>query len=120
MAKGKNCPNCGAPYDITETKCPYCGTSYFDLASIDMSTHDPFYLKIRIGQAVIVQKVIPDLGEFISSAEEVSCYFGSNKVASFTTSKSLNTHLSFTAVADYDGSLAKIKQITYSGCEWKE
>ena len=26
--KQVNCPNCGAP--ITDTKCPYCGTS-FDL-----------------------------------------------------------------------------------------
>ena len=21
----KNCPNCGAPYDIGLNKCPYCG-----------------------------------------------------------------------------------------------
>jgi hypothetical protein len=124
MAKGKNCPNCGAPYDITETKCPYCGTSYFDMASIDMSTREPFYLKIRVGQYDIIQKVRPDLGEFLSQEETVDCYLGScnggQKAASFVVSNHFSTNLSFTAVADYDGSLAKIKQITYSGCEWEE
>lgn len=23
-----NCPNCGAPVDLEETKCPYCETPY--------------------------------------------------------------------------------------------
>lgn len=25
MAKGKNCPNCGAVYEPEKNKCPYCG-----------------------------------------------------------------------------------------------
>lgn len=28
-----NCPNCGAP--IAETKCPYCGTVFYDFTVID-------------------------------------------------------------------------------------
>lgn len=23
-----NCKNCGAPHDINQTSCPYCGTPY--------------------------------------------------------------------------------------------
>lgn len=43
----RNCPNCGAPYNVELNKCPYCGTSYFDMSAIDMETHEPFFLKIR-------------------------------------------------------------------------
>ena len=28
-----NCPNCGAP--ITSTKCPYCGSVFFDFVTLD-------------------------------------------------------------------------------------
>ena len=42
-----NCPNCGAPYDSCLTKCPYCGTNYFDLSFINMDTVSPFYIKLN-------------------------------------------------------------------------
>ena len=44
----RNCPNCSAPYDINFNKCPYCGTSYYDLSALDFTTQEPFYLKINI------------------------------------------------------------------------
>ncbi len=34
MSENRNCPNCGAPYDLNLNKCAYCGTSYFDLIDI--------------------------------------------------------------------------------------
>ena len=37
-----NCPNCGAPINPDNNKCSYCGTSYFDLSSIDVDTGKPF------------------------------------------------------------------------------
>lgn len=42
-----NCPNCGAPYDSCLTKCPYCGTNYFDLSFINMDAVSPFYIKFN-------------------------------------------------------------------------
>ena len=35
--KEKNCPNCGSPYNSLLNACPYCGTVYFDLTSIDLT-----------------------------------------------------------------------------------
>ena len=35
--ESRNCPNCGAPNDPHLNKCPYCGTSYFDLTAIDIA-----------------------------------------------------------------------------------
>lgn len=46
MSENRNCPNCGAPYDVGLSKCPYCGTSYFDLSCLQIGD-EPFYLKIK-------------------------------------------------------------------------
>ena len=35
--KGRNCPNCGAVYEIDKNKCPYCSTSYYDMSAIDFT-----------------------------------------------------------------------------------
>ncbi len=43
MPKGKNCPNCGAVYETDKNKCPYCGTSYFDMSFVDFTNGIPFY-----------------------------------------------------------------------------
>lgn len=38
-----NCPNCGAP--ITETECPYCGTVFYDFATLD--SDKPTYIRMN-------------------------------------------------------------------------
>lgn len=43
-----NCVNCGAAIDTSVTKCPFCGTSYFDLTSIDFSSPSPAYFHLKI------------------------------------------------------------------------
>lgn len=60
--KGKNCPNCGAVYEPEKNKCPYCGTSYYDMSALNF---EPFYLKIKTNMdgkpAYITQLVKPYL-----------------------------------------------------------
>ena len=47
-----NCVNCGAAIDISEVKCPFCGTTYFDLTAIDFAPQSPpTVLKLRIPTA---------------------------------------------------------------------
>lgn len=66
--KNTNCPNCGAVIDTSLNKCPYCGTSYFDLTGIDFENHKPIYLKIQKNVIVdgkmqpitMTAKVIPE------------------------------------------------------------
>lgn len=53
----RNCPNCGAPYDISSDTCPYCKTSYFDMTAIDITSHEPFYLKLKVGSMIFTSKV---------------------------------------------------------------
>lgn len=42
-----NCLNCGAPLDKEYEKCPYCGTSYYDMSAITLDGHTPFVFKFR-------------------------------------------------------------------------
>ena len=53
MREQLNCPNCGAPID--GDKCKYCGTSFINTLSLDMSNTQ--YLKIRIGDKTVITKV---------------------------------------------------------------
>ena len=69
MAKHKNCPNCGAPYDPLLDRCPYCGTAYFDLSTIDFDSREPFFLKVKVCGYTITQLVVPNTAEFNSEAE---------------------------------------------------
>lgn len=45
--KEKNCPNCGFPYNPFLDTCPYCGTSYFNLTSLDLINKEPIFLKLK-------------------------------------------------------------------------
>ena len=72
--EGRNCPNCGAPYDMNLTKCPYCGTSYFDLTAIDLMDNEPIYLKVRDGNLVLTELARPHCTGI--TAEVDSTYYG--------------------------------------------
>lgn len=54
MSKNRNCKNCGAPIDIKSNKCPFCGTSYFDLSDIEIDK--PVFLKIKFNNQLLITK----------------------------------------------------------------
>ena len=93
-----NCPNCGAPYQNIEVnnKCPYCGTAYLDISSIDFDSQEPFYLRFKVHDTYITQKVKPKFGSITIQQDETIAtnYFG-EKLLSFTTNKEIITELSF-------------------------
>lgn len=101
----RNCPNCAAPYNIQLNKCPYCGTSYFDLSSFDLTNREPFYLKIKasIGgkDCYITQLVRPNC-EMEIAIERNDTYatggLGNAKLITFQTAPSLKMKLSFEAI----------------------
>jgi hypothetical protein len=101
----RNCPNCGAPYDINLNKCPYCGTSYYDLSALDFTTNEPFYLKIKTEMngmpCYITQLVLPKANmsiEFSSETTDAYDILGS-RICTFTRGHSMTTNISFEAVA---------------------
>jgi hypothetical protein len=102
--RNRNCPNCGAPYDVDYNKCPYCGTSYYDLSALDFTAHEPFYLKIKTEMngmpCYITQLVRPRTDMSIEfSSDTVDAYdLCGSRICSFTRSNTITTNISFEAV----------------------
>lgn len=100
----RNCPNCAAPYDMNLNKCPYCGTSYYDLSTLDFTTYEPFYLKIKTKMngmpCYITQLVRPkaDLSMELSTENVDACDYLGAIICSYPTNQSLTTNISFEAV----------------------
>ena len=49
-----NCPNCGAP--ITSTECPYCGTVFYDFATLDSTR--PTYIRMVWNDRIVTSRVV--------------------------------------------------------------
>lgn len=102
----RNCPNCGAPYQIDLNQCPYCGTSYFDMSAINFTEGEPFYLKFKFDmggrECYVTQLVRPRVEsmEFSTETEDAYDILG-HRLLSFQTRKTLTTNISFEAISDY-------------------
>lgn len=114
MPAGKNCPNCGAPYDLNLDKCPYCDTLYFDLSAIDFTDDKPLFLKVKTVMsgrpATMTMKVAPELGGMKLSCNRDSCYdpYGHR---SYTIQRDVDMSMaiSFRVVPTSDGCLCAIR-----------
>lgn len=95
-----NCPNCGAPYETLQYKCPYCGTLYLDLSMINFDEREPFFLTIKKDGMLLTQKVVPETATFESYSDNVYVTGGLNdrKLAVFTTGIRNETNIQFIAV----------------------
>ena len=102
----KNCPNCAAPYDVSLNKCPYCGTSYFDMSCIDINSLEPFYIKLKMGDMMVTSKVVVKEDASITISEDVMDVVNKygDKVGRVVTGKSVDIDIGFKSVADRKGS----------------
>lgn len=61
-----NCPNCGAP--IRGIECQYCGTMFYDFASI--RDDRPSYIRIKNNDNYIVCRAVMDSANFYMQSGE--------------------------------------------------
>lgn len=111
MSKTTNCLNCGAPFDTDKEKCPYCGTSYYDMSAIDINNDKPFMLKIKMGSMYVTQlvRVSPDISFDITS-DTVDCINDLGvPLQRFCTNQSLNINMMFEAVPRKDNTLFTVR-----------
>lgn len=109
----RNCPNCAAPYDVQLNKCPYCGTSYYDMSGIDFEDGTPFYLKIKTninGQPMyITQLVKPRLESIEVTSDSTYAYdILEQRFHNFVSNRGLTTNISFEGISDKNGELMTI------------
>lgn len=114
-----NCPNCGAPYDAQLTKCPYCGTNYFDLSFIDMDSTEPFYIKIkksfvyknRIMPCIISMKVLPQhRGLNIEQQCESTYGYNNMLISKVNTGYNATIDLGFQCIAEHNKPMIIIEE----------
>lgn len=95
-----NCPNCGAVIDYELHKCPYCGTSYFDMSCVDLESGEPIYLKIKtkLGDytAYITQLIIPKTVD-IKYAENLHTACNRGAPIMIAKEKTIQTSIAFEA-----------------------
>lgn len=109
-----NCLNCGAPFDVGEEKCSYCGTRYYDLSAIDLVDCTPIMIKIKTKMGnkdyYITQMVrpLPNM-EIEMTSETVDIMGGRNeRLHQVVTGHTVTTNLSFQAVPRKNGSLIEL------------
>ena len=42
-----NCINCGAAKESSDLQCPFCGTKYVDLTTLDLFYDDKLFIQLR-------------------------------------------------------------------------
>lgn len=42
-----NCINCGASKEVSDQQCPFCGTTYADLTTIELFSDKPIFIQLR-------------------------------------------------------------------------
>lgn len=67
MKERYNCPNCGAP--IESTRCPYCGTVFYDFATINVD--EPTYIRLKVNDRVLIFKAFVGEVQITHSPDEL-------------------------------------------------
>lgn len=99
----RNCINCGAPFNIELNKCPYCGTSYFDMFCLDLDSGKPFALKIKTkinGKNCFITQMVRPLNNLsIEVSQDYNEIFGGTKrYYEYICGQSVKTNLSLEAI----------------------
>lgn len=108
LMENLNCLNCGASIEPFNHKCKYCGTSYFDLTSMDINENKPFYLKIKIDNKIIIQLVRASAKSVTLEQSSVAVKADENMAYKYLNSQSLFINVEFQAVPDSSGCLCKM------------
>ena len=59
-----NCINCGSAKETTQSVCPFCGTSYFDLTDIDLFRTTPCVVRFKMDGTIFQMKAFVSRANF--------------------------------------------------------
>ena len=109
----KNCCNCGAPFELNQYRCNYCGTLYLDLSMIDFDKEEPFFLTIKKNGMLITQKVKPETADmYITDDTVYATGRNGQRLLSITTGIHAETNIQFTALPMDDNKIyAEMRKI---------
>lgn len=94
-----NCPNCAAP--ISADKCPYCGTVFYDFASIDSQALN--YLKVKHAGRVYMVRAYLTEQQITMSPRYATVYADNMPYITRPLTPDVEISLNFVAVPDEEG-----------------
>lgn len=105
-----NCVNCGAAIDTDINKCPFCGTSYYDLTAIDFDSKDPVACSFRMphsnGKLIMTMLAVPSLEDVSMETQTADILSPMGyKLAVYDISRSMNIGVKFSPVTKPDNTL---------------
>ena len=99
-----NCVNCGAPIDYELSKCPYCGTYYYDLS--EMTVGEVAMLKVNIpGKGKVLARALLTDFDVTAKLEEMPVYHEGDVLVQFHYPPSVTADMHFMFVESGDGNL---------------
>jgi RNA polymerase subunit RPABC4/transcription elongation factor Spt4 len=110
----RNCINCGAPIELKVDKCPYCGTSYFDICNLILDGHTPIALRFKTniqGKDEIITALVVGTGNFSlnSSYDRVDAYGGGAYIGSYLVGMQTDINLEFRVVSNSNKELLTVE-----------
>lgn len=105
MKEQLNCPNCGMP--ITGTQCEYCGTLFYDFATLDCDK--PTYVRVKWQDQILAfQAAVRDFGITLSS-DPITYYADNNPV--YIPNNNMTVNLTMESLPDDRGVLLERRKI---------
>lgn len=102
-----NCPNCGAP--ITGEYCPYCGSVFYDWATLN--ANEPKYIKFKIGDKVVMGKAIMKHCSMNYDPNPVSVFADNKVIATMMAPPTMTISSEFEIIPDDDGVIYKVNRL---------
>ena len=112
--ENRNCINCGAPIESEIDKCPYCGTSYFDICNLVLDGHTPIALRFKTnvkGKEAILTALVVGTGNcsLTTSYDHCDVYSGGAYMEFSPTIMSTELNLEFRAIPNHNKQLFIMK-----------
>ena len=70
-----NCVNCGASKEISDLQCPFCGTKYTDISTLELFSDKPLFLQMRGRNGEIVTAKAYITNTTLNMHPDVTCIY---------------------------------------------
>ena len=70
-----NCINCGSAKEVSADVCPFCGTKYMDLSTIELFSDKPLYIQLKGRDGNIITAKAYVTNTILRYHPEVTCLF---------------------------------------------
>ena len=99
-----NCPNCGAP--IRGVECEYCGTMFYDFASIDLDR--PTYMRVKGPHGLAIFRAQVRDWSFEAGCDQTFFYADDTVYTAY--SPSYSCRLEFDILPDDKGKMLEVRR----------